>query len=107
MNIARELNRSQKSLEKALGSPTFTWFDGVYPCTTTSATKSKDLNPGGFTPDADLILFVRADLFAADAQPEPKQKLTYRGTLYRISEVVTLPGDGLLKLACMDSNHKA
>jgi hypothetical protein len=107
MSIARNLNRSQKDLERALGRPTFTWNDGTYACTATSASKSKDLTPGGFTPEADLNLFVRAELFPSDGQPQPKDKLTYRGNLYRISEVVTLPGDGLLKLVCMDSNRKA
>jgi hypothetical protein len=107
MNIARELNRSQKTLERALGNPTFTWFDGTYPCTTTAATASKNLNAGGFSPDADLILFVRAELFDPADQPESKEKLTYRAKLYRIEEVVTLPGDGLLKLVCMDANRKA
>lgn len=107
MSIARELNRSQKSLERDLGKPTFTWYDGTYVCSTTSSTKTKDLTPGGFTPDADLVLYVRAELFAADDQPQPKDKLTYKGTLYRIADVVTLPGDGLLKLVCMDANHKS
>lgn len=107
MGIARDINRSQKELERALGKPTFTWYDSTYPCTTTSATKTKDLTPGGFSPDADLILFVRAELFAADDLPEPKEKLTYRANVFRIADVVTLPGDGLLKLVCMDANRKA
>lgn len=106
MNIARELSRSQKSLERALGNPTFTWNETPYPCTTTAATKSKLLTPGGFTPEADLILFVRAELFAPDNRPEPKEKITYQGTVYRLDEVVTLPGDGLLKLVGMEANRK-
>ncbi len=107
MGIARDINRSQKHLERALGRPSFTWKEGAYACTATSASKSKDLTPGGFSPDADLNLFVRAELFPADGQPQPKDKLTYRDNLYRIAEVVTLPGDGLLKLVCMDANRKA
>jgi len=107
MSIAKDLNRSQKSLERALGSPTFVWNGSIYGCTTTSATKTKDLTPGGFSPDTDLNLFVRAELFDSGGQPQPKDKITYKDTLYRISDVVTLPGDSVLRLGCMDANRKA
>ena len=105
MSIATDLNRSQKSLERSLGNPSFSWNGTDYPCTTTSATKTKDLTPGGFSPDTDINLFVRAELFSS--QPQPKDKLTYKDTLYRISEVVTLPGDSVLRIGCMDANRKA
>lgn len=107
MSIATDLNRSQKNLERALGAPSFTLNGTTYPCTTTSATKTKDLTPGGFSPDTDINLFVRAELFSADALPQPKDKLTHKDTTYRIAEVVTLPGDSVLRLGCMDANRKA
>lgn len=106
MSIAREINRSQKALERALDRPVFFWKDDGYPCTSTAATRTKDLTPGGFSLDADLHLFVRATLFG-DTPPQPKQKLMFNSVVYRIAEVVTLPGNGLLKLVCLDANRKA
>lgn len=107
MSIARDLARSLKHLERQLGNPVFTYETLDYPCVANSRTSSKSLNPGGYSPDADLVLFVRAELFPPDARPEPRDKLTYRGTVYRIDEIATLPGEGQLKLVCMEANRKA
>jgi len=108
VGIAAEINRSQRQLEKALGHPVFYFNEAEYPCTTTTQTKSKEVNPGGFSLDADLNLFVRAAVFGGEPNyPKPHDKINYRGTTYRIDSVAILPGSGQLKLACNDANRKA
>lgn len=106
MGIAAEINRSQKHLERLLGRPTFSWSGTDYNCTVSTSTKSKDLNAGGLSPDADLNIYVRADVLGSTL-PSPKEKLTYAETVYRIDSVSLLPGGGLLRLACVEANRGA
>ena len=106
MSIARDIARSQKNLERALGKPSFTWNGGEYLCTNNSAVAGKQLEPGGFSPESDLVLFARAEQFADDGRPQPKQKLTFRSKAYRIETVSALPGNGLLRISCLDLNQK-
>lgn len=106
MSIARDINRSQKHLERQLGKPAFNWNGADWPCVANAAAAGKNLGPGGFSPEADLILFVRDEVFGAGSRPQPAQKLIYDLRTYRIETVSVLPGRGLLRLACVDANRK-
>jgi hypothetical protein len=104
--LARELTRSQKHLERAVGRPTFTWNGGSFECVANAAAAGKNLGPGGLSPEADLVLFVRADLFPAEGQPQPAERLDYEARKYRIETISTLPGRGLLRLTCVDASRR-
>lgn len=85
----------------------FYWNDAAYACTTTSASRSKALTDDGFSPDADLVLFVRVDVFPGAFLPNPKEKIIYNTQTFRIDSVVTLPGNGQVKLLCSDVNRRS
>jgi len=106
MSIARDLARSLKHLERQLGNPVFTWNGGTYACVANTAAFGKNLGLGGLSPEADLVLFTRAEQFPADGQPQPSQRLDHAGRKYRIETVSTIPGRSLLRIACMDANQK-
>lgn len=84
----------------------FTWNGTDYPCAPGSTTRGKSLSDGGFSLNADLVLFVRVELFS-DTRPESKQKLTFNSRSYRIDNVVSPAGEPFLKLICNDPNQGA
>jgi hypothetical protein len=103
VSIASEIKRGHKHLHRALDRPTFVWNGGTYPCTVSSATRGKDIMPGGFGLDADLTLEVELSYFGEMAnRPKPKQTITHAGQTWRIDRVSVLPGEPLLKLMCND-----
>lgn len=90
---------------------TFNWNGGDYPCVRGSVTRGKTLGSAGFALDADLVLFVRAELFpdpnTHDDRPESKESVTYAGIRYLIEDVVTpAAGEPFLKLICQNPNKR-
>jgi hypothetical protein len=89
----------------------FTWNGADYSCVPGSVTNGRALGAGGFSVDADLVLFVRAvhfsDLTDPDTTPEAKETLVFASNTYRIEEVVRPAGDPFLKLVCVHKNRGA
>jgi len=90
---------------------TFNWNGGEYPCVRGSVTRGKTLGSAGFALDADLVLFVRAELFpdpnTHDDRPEPKELISFDDTSYLIDDVVTpAAGEPFLKLICQNPNKR-
>lgn len=86
----------------------FIWNNAEWPCLNGSTHRRKSLEPGGFSLDADLILFVRASHFATAAdQPQLKQILTFETRRYRIDEILYPAGTPFLKLICVDASRGA
>lgn len=101
MTAAQVHAQSLAQLE-TLDPGVFTWNGADWPCLNSSTRRRKALEPGGFSLDADLILFVRTAHFAsAAAQPQLKQLLTFESRSYRIDEIVYPSGTPFLKLLCV------
>ena len=86
---------------------TFTWPVGGsdYKCVRGSVRRGKTLGSGGYSLDADLVLYVRTELLAT--RPTPKQLLTYGDRNFRIDDVVTVAaGEAFIKLVCTDPNQR-
>jgi hypothetical protein len=81
----------------------FNWNGGDYPCVTGSLRRSRSLTDGGFSLDADLVIYVRASLFGT--RPESKERLTFNSRTYRIEEVIVPATEPFLKLVCNDANR--
>jgi hypothetical protein len=111
-DIAADLAELETELAPDGVNPHTFSHNGIdYPCTPGSVTRGKTLGSGGFSIEADLVLFVRAILFPteqehAGARPESKEKLTYNNRSYRIEDVVTPAGEPFFKLICVDPNRR-
>lgn len=104
MSFADEIAADLLSLESEFNQ-SFSWNGNDYPCVTGSLRRSRSLTDGGFSLDADLVVYVRADLFAADARPKSKEKLTFNSRSYRIEDVIVPATEPFLKLVCNDANR--
>jgi hypothetical protein len=105
--MGRELRRGMKGLERSVGKPVFTWpstSQDTYPCVANEASSSKIFGVGGFALEADLTLFVRAEVLP-DPGPAEKQTILYKGRKYRIDSLAMLPGDEEIRMACNDPNR--
>lgn len=96
---------SLAQLEQLQPGTTFQWNNQNYPCLIGSIYRRKNLDAGGWQPESDLVLYVRAALFASvAAQPQLKQTVICRGDTFRIDEITTPAGMPFLRLACNDPN---
>lgn len=103
MALPDELAADLAELETEIPA-TFTWNGAAYPCTRGSVRRSKALGSGGFSLDADLILYVRTAHFADVAsRPQLKQKLTFEDRDFRLEEITVPAGSPFLKLTCADA----
>ncbi len=113
MDLPDELASDLAELELELGLTEnepqyFTWKNADYPCVPGSLTKGRTLGSGGFSLDADLILFVRAELFTAETgRPIAKEKLSFHNQTFRIEDVVAPASEPFLKLVCVHPNRSA
>lgn len=92
------------ALETEFGQ-TFSWNGGDYSCVTGSLRRSRNLTDGGFSLDADLVVYVRTSLFGDGARPQSKEKITFDSRTYRIEDVVVPATEPFLKLVCNDVNR--
>ncbi len=94
---------------ETLQPATINWNGADYPCQAGSAHRRKRNSPGGFALDADLVLYVRAELFAAEdlaiLKAGTKNVLAYDGRNWRILEAVTPFGSPFVKLMCEDPSQ--
>jgi len=103
MTIAEEIAADLLELESEIPK-TFTWNGSSFPCAVSSDRRSKRLDSGGFEPEAELVLFVRVELFGSGGRPASKQTLTYAEKSWRIENVVAPAGEPFLRLVCADPN---
>lgn len=99
MTFAEEFQESMASVEDALGQ-TMTWAGTEYPCHASGVTRASRADAGLWNVTDDLTISVRAELFTG-AQPLRDQTLTHAGSTYRISTVMTAPGNTFLRLTCV------
>ena len=99
---AAEVHATSLAQLEALEPAAFTWNGAEYPCLASSVRRSRNLDPGGFTLEADLILYVRLAALGA-GRPAPKEKLVHKTRTYRIETVTTPAQDQFLKLTCADA----
>lgn len=90
---------------------TFNWNGGDYPCVRGSVTRGKTLGSAGYAVDADLVLFCRTEHFPDpadhDARPEAQEPITFSGSEYLISDVVTpAAGEPFIRLVCVHANKR-
>lgn len=99
---AAEVHAQSLAQLEALEPATFTWNGAEYPCLAGSVRRSRTLDPGGFSLDADLVLYVRHAVLGA-GRPGPKEKLVHKTRTYRIETVTTPAQDQFLKFTCVDA----
>lgn len=106
MSLPEEMAADLAELELEIPQ-TFSWNGGSYSCVTGGARRSKQGGPGGFGLEADLTIYVRAELFSAadlaTLKAGTKNRLTFDEHSYRIDQAYTPPGQPLLKLVCNDA----
>jgi hypothetical protein len=82
----------QEYMEGVLGNNTFTWNGGIYPCVASVVDYKRRLDNGGFVVDLLLTMTVRqfdlqGNQIFTSGIPQSQQKLTFGGTIFRISNV--------------------
>lgn len=101
-----------KSVQNWLGSAcqSFAYAGNNYLICPDTAVRSKDLQAGGFKPNADLtFVVVVADLPAGwpTVGPKLREEIDYLGDRYRIREIHKLPGNTLAEFRCDELNQSA
>lgn len=89
-------------MEADLENPTFAYKDVEYACTPSGITRGANFQEGGNQVIRTVILLVRAALFT-DESPAPTAKNTINypgndGFAFTVEDVVTMPGETLLKI---------
>ncbi len=90
-----------KEMESDLANPTFGWKSVAYACTPSGITRGANYEEGGNQVIRTVILLVRAELFAGITTPTAKNAINYpgvSGNAFTIEDVVTMPGDTLIKI---------
>ena len=106
MTGAEEHAEGLKELESTEAPQSCNWNGADFPCLVSSLTRGRPSGPGGFTTEAALVLFVRVELFSAEAPlPAAKQTLLYNAHRYRIESVITPAGSPFVKLICQDAGQ--
>lgn len=104
MSLADIIKADLQLINADLGEPTITWNDEDYECIPSSNGSTSNLEEGGFSVDADLIINIRKELFTDEVFPQAQQKLTYNDVVYRIQTVRTDATNTFLRLVCTDIN---
>ena len=81
--------------------PSFAWNGGTWLIMPDSVTRSKGLNQGGYTLDADLVFTALMAQFNG-SPPTIKNVITYDGARYRIDSIVSSPGAYQSEFHCND-----
>lgn len=89
--IGRSLKTAVGKLQAQSGRPSFTWSSYQIPCLENTPKLARLLGVGGFSPTADLSLFVRADDLP-DPGPQLGHTLMFSGRSCRINMISPLPG---------------
>jgi hypothetical protein len=104
MGFTPDYNRDLAFAEMAMGNPVFTWNGTAYPCIPAVSTEERMLEDGGFYKAMLLTLTVRLNAFTGTVYPESKQRLTYKGEVYRI-DIARVSADGsFLVMECTSPN---
>jgi hypothetical protein len=105
----------QKTHEDLFGA-VFIWKNMAFPCTHGDITRNPALIMGGLSPDTDVIITVRGDVFGDASQPRPTkgndcflQPDPDNNTVFalKIGTVMTSVGDLIQKFICKDNNQGA
>lgn len=104
--LAREIKRSQREVEAAQGNLTFTWAGNSYACVADDTLAEGLLTIGGFQPGAALTLHVRSELLPSPG-PAENQTVTFSGRTYRIDQLRTVHGCGIVELILEDPARSA
>jgi len=102
--VAKEAERGLKTMERALGGPTFCWAGKNYPCSPGKNDELKVLGEGGFAPEWTIALNVRTSVL-----PEPgpglRQSFTYRGHTYRVAHLEPSADGAWVKIVGVDADQ--
>lgn len=99
MSLATEMSEDVKEMESDLENPQFRFSNANYACVPSGITEGANLAEGGNEVVRTVILLARKSLFTT--LPAKKNKITYPvtgGKDYTIDDVVTMPGETLIKI---------
>jgi hypothetical protein len=105
MSLAATIAKSLKQIETQLGSNVFTWDGNDYACAPSGTGEGGTVTNGGILGEADLTLVARLEVFPNGLYPQDGEKITYKGTEYRVDAVKTDSTGTFVRLTCEDPNR--
>jgi len=87
MALPEIIQEDLRSIENALGNPTFSWSNQTYACIPATVENQLLLEDGGFQTATSLVLKCRREVFTDGNIPESQDTITFNGVSYRVDKV--------------------